>query len=89
VAADEVEVLEIGHEPVKRLFESNPELVASLSRVIGERRSGLSFRSPDLPPTADGPAGILILIMRFFWNDLILYFPVCASRESGLESFDS
>jgi small-conductance mechanosensitive channel/CRP-like cAMP-binding protein len=41
VAAEETEVLEIGHGAMKQLFEANPDLVESLSHTVAERRAGL------------------------------------------------
>ncbi|HLL77455.1 MAG TPA: cyclic nucleotide-binding domain-containing protein [Pyrinomonadaceae bacterium] len=41
VAVEETEVLEIGHDALKGLFESNPDLVESLSHTVAERRAGL------------------------------------------------
>ncbi len=41
VAIEETEVLEIGHEAMKRVFDANPDLVESLSHIIAERRQGL------------------------------------------------
>ncbi|MCA1816288.1 MAG: mechanosensitive ion channel family protein, partial [Acidobacteria bacterium] len=36
IAKEETEVLEIGHRAMKRLFETNPDLVESLSHIIEE-----------------------------------------------------
>src|SRR5258707_256974 len=41
VAIEETEVLEIGHAAMKRVFDTNPDLVESLSHIIAERRQGL------------------------------------------------
>jgi small-conductance mechanosensitive channel len=69
VAADETEVLEIGHDAMKGLFETNPDLVEALSHTINERRAGLAARSD--PPTGEQetPAGILSKIKHFFGLD--------------------
>lgn len=66
VAADETEVLEIGHDAMKGLFETNPDLVEALSHTINERRAGLAARSD--PPTGEQEthAGILSKIKHFF-----------------------
>lgn len=66
VAADETEVLEIGHDAMKGLFETNPDLVEALSHTINERRAGLAARSD--PPTDEQEthAGILSKIKHFF-----------------------
>lgn len=41
VATEETEVLEIGHDALKQLFEANPDLAESLSHTVAERRAGL------------------------------------------------
>lgn len=66
VALEETEVLEIGHQAMKKLFDTNPDLAESLGHIIAERRKGLEARvhlseSPD-----DDSAGILSAIKRFF-----------------------
>jgi small-conductance mechanosensitive channel/CRP-like cAMP-binding protein len=69
VAADETEVLEIGHDAMKGLFETNPNLVEALSHTINERRAALAVRS-DLPSTdSETRAGILSKIKHFFGLD--------------------
>jgi CRP-like cAMP-binding protein len=66
VAIEETEVLEIGHAAMKQVFDTNPDLVESLSHIIAERRQGLAA-SEDLSPTdEDRSAGILKSIKRFF-----------------------
>jgi small-conductance mechanosensitive channel len=65
VAVEETEVLEIGHEAMKRLFDTNPDLVESLSHIIAERRKGLADR-PAGPSEVDESEGILASIKRFF-----------------------
>jgi small-conductance mechanosensitive channel/CRP-like cAMP-binding protein len=66
VAIEETEVLEIGHAAMKQVFDTNPDLVESLSYIIAERRQGL-VASEDLSATdADQSAGILKSIKRFF-----------------------
>ena len=66
VAADETEVLEIGHDAMKGLFETNPDLVEALSHTIKERRAGLAARSDPPSSEADTHAGILSKIKHFF-----------------------
>ena len=66
VALEETEVLEIGHRAMKAVFETNPDLVESLSYIIVERRQGLAARADTLDTGTDGPAGILSSIRRFF-----------------------
>jgi len=65
VAMEETEVLEIGHEAMKKLFDTNPDLVESLSYIIAERRKGLADR-PEGPEEQDESAGLLAAIKRFF-----------------------
>jgi small-conductance mechanosensitive channel len=65
VALEETEVLEIGHAAMKTVFETNPDLVESLSFIMAERRQGLAVQSdPSIAP--DESAGILSAIKRFF-----------------------
>jgi CRP-like cAMP-binding protein len=66
VSIEETEVLEIGHKAMKRVFETNPGLVESLSYVIVERRQGLAARADTLDTGTEGPAGILSKIKGFF-----------------------
>ncbi len=66
VALEETEVLEIGHDAMKQVFDSNPDLVESLSFIIAERRQGLTAQIDTLSPDTDGSAGILSAIRRFF-----------------------
>src|SRR2546423_4852459 len=42
VALEETEVLEIGHAAMKSVFDTNPDLVESLSHIIAERRQALA-----------------------------------------------
>jgi CRP-like cAMP-binding protein len=66
VAVEETEVLEIGHAAMKQVFDTNPDLVESLSHIITERRQGLAA-SEDLSVTdEDQSAGLLASIKRFF-----------------------
>lgn len=66
VALEETEVLEIGHAAMKQVFDTNPDLVESLSHIISERRQGLAA-SEDVPGgRRDESAGILSSIKRFF-----------------------
>ena len=66
VALEETEVLEIGHEAMKQVFQTNPDLVESLSHIIAERRQGLAARVDSSSPQIDESAGILSSIRRFF-----------------------
>jgi small-conductance mechanosensitive channel/CRP-like cAMP-binding protein len=66
VALEETEVLEIGHEAMKRVFETNPDLVESLSHIIAERRQVLTARPDATTGEGDGRAGLLSAIKRFF-----------------------
>ena len=66
VAIEETEVLEIGHAAMKQVFDTNPDLVESLSYIIAERRQGL-VASENLSATdAEKSAGLLKSIRRFF-----------------------
>lgn len=66
VALEETEVLEIGHAAMKSVFDTNPDLVESLSHIIAERRQALA-ESEDLSAgEKDESAGILSSIKRFF-----------------------
>ncbi len=69
VAAEETEVLEIGHDAMKHLFETNPDLVESLSHTINERRIQLAANSPAAATEEETPAGLLDKIKRFFRLD--------------------
>jgi small-conductance mechanosensitive channel/CRP-like cAMP-binding protein len=66
VALEETEVLEIGHDAMKRLFDTNPDLVESLSFIIAERRQGLTASMETSSREIQGSAGILSAIKRFF-----------------------
>jgi small-conductance mechanosensitive channel len=65
LALEETEVLEIGHAAMKRVFDTNPDLVESLSFIMAERRQGLASQS-DAADTHAHSAGILSAIKRFF-----------------------
>lgn len=66
VAVEETEVLEIGFQAMKHLFDTNPDLVESLSHTIAERRAELKARSEDVLETEDEAEGLLSVIKRFF-----------------------
>ncbi len=66
VALEETEVLEIGHAAMKQVFDTNPDLVESLSHIIAERRQGLAASEDDDGGRRDASAGILSSIKRFF-----------------------
>jgi small-conductance mechanosensitive channel len=66
LAIEETEVLEIGHEAIKRLFETNPDLVEALSHIIAERRVGLAAKAERDIETEDESQGIISSIRRFF-----------------------
>ncbi|HEX7956410.1 MAG TPA: cyclic nucleotide-binding domain-containing protein [Pyrinomonadaceae bacterium] len=66
VASEETEVLEIGHEAMKGLFQTNPQLVEALSRTINERRAGLAANAAAHDGDEDTPDGLLSKIKRFF-----------------------
>jgi len=67
VALEETEVLEIGHDAMKHLFETNPDLAESISWTIAERRAGLEASSQQAAAVAKAEsAGLLNSIKRFF-----------------------
>ena len=66
VAIEETEVLEIGHAAMKRVFDTNPDLVESLSYIIAERRQGLAASTDPASIDPDQSAGLLKSIKRFF-----------------------
>jgi small-conductance mechanosensitive channel/CRP-like cAMP-binding protein len=65
LALEETEVLEIGHAAMKRVFDTNPDLVESLSFIMSERRAGLATQT-DSPAATHDSTGILSAIKRFF-----------------------
>jgi CRP-like cAMP-binding protein len=70
MAAEETEVLEISHAAMKRLFDTNPDLVESLSHVIAERRVGLNARVEQEPHEQQREsAGVIAAVRRFFGFD--------------------
>ncbi|HEY3027105.1 MAG TPA: mechanosensitive ion channel family protein [Pyrinomonadaceae bacterium] len=66
VALEETEVLEIGHAAMKHLFDTNPDLVESLSWTITERRAGLAATQQSAQVSIEESAGLLSSIRRFF-----------------------
>ena len=66
VALEETEVLEIGHDAMKKVFDTNPDLVESLSFIIADRRKGLVSQIHARSPAHDESAGLLSSIKRFF-----------------------
>jgi len=66
LALEETEVLEIGHAAMKRVFDTNPDLVESLSFIMGERRQGLASATDSDAADQHTSAGILSSIKRFF-----------------------
>jgi small-conductance mechanosensitive channel/CRP-like cAMP-binding protein len=66
VAIEETEVLEIGHAAMKRVFDTNPDLVESLSFIMAERRQGLASQTDSSLDSAAESQGILSAIKRFF-----------------------
>jgi hypothetical protein len=51
---------------MKRVFDTNPDLVESLSFIITERRKGLATQVEAESGIEDESAGILSAIKRFF-----------------------
>lgn len=66
VAVEETEVLEIGHDAMKQVFDTNPDLVESLSHIIAERRQGLAAKAEVTTGVPDESEGLLSAIKRFF-----------------------
>jgi len=66
VAAEETEVLEIGFQAMKHLFDTNPDLVEALTHTIAERRADLKAKSEDARPDPMESAGLLAAVKRFF-----------------------
>jgi small-conductance mechanosensitive channel/CRP-like cAMP-binding protein len=66
VALEETEVLEIGHQAMKLVFDANPDLVESLSHIITERRQALAASEDQRAADSDESAGLLSAIKRFF-----------------------
>lgn len=69
VAAEETEVLEIGHDAMRGLFQTNPALVEALSRAINERRAGLLANASAPSGEEETHDGLLSRIKRFFRLD--------------------
>lgn len=66
VALEETEVLEIGHAAMKLVFDTNPDLVESLSHIIAERRQALAASEDSSGVNENESAGLLFSIKRFF-----------------------
>jgi CRP-like cAMP-binding protein len=66
VALEETEVLEIGYQAMKQLFDTNPDLVDSLSHIIAERRVGLVAKPESAENGKEESEGIIASIKRFF-----------------------
>lgn len=66
IAIEETEVLEIGHQALKQLFETNPSLCESISSTVAERRAGLTATREEAPSAARESDGLLASIKRFF-----------------------
>ena len=64
---EETEVLEIGHDAMKHLFDTNPGLAESISWTIAERQADLAKGSAESAQTSlHETAGLLASIKRFF-----------------------
>jgi len=66
VAVEETEVLEIGHAAMKLVFDTNPDLVETLSFIMAERRQGLASQMDSETDAIVESEGILSAIKRFF-----------------------
>lgn len=69
IAAEETEVLEIGHDAMKTLFQTNPDLVEALSHTINERRAALAATASADAGEEETPAGLISRIKHFFRLD--------------------
>jgi small-conductance mechanosensitive channel len=69
VAVEETEVLEIGHDAMRGLFQTNPDLVEALSHAINERRAGLLASASAPSGDEETHDGLLSRIKRFFRLD--------------------
>lgn len=66
VSAEETEVLEISHDNIRHLFETNPDLVGAVSDIIAQRRAGLAAQAERSTEGEETSAGLLSSIRRFF-----------------------
>ena len=67
VTTEETEVFEIGHNAVKRLFNTNPYLAEALSHAVAERRDLLKENAEIKPEEMEQErAGIFSAVKRFF-----------------------
>jgi hypothetical protein len=62
-------VLEIGYDAMKHLFDTNPDLVESLSQIIAERKVGLKKQPEDEAGQEKESAGIIATIRKIFGFD--------------------
>jgi small-conductance mechanosensitive channel len=69
LSLEETEVLEIGYQAMKHLFDTNPDLVDSLSHIIAERRVGLTAKPENAEDGEKESEGIIASIKRFFGFD--------------------
>src|SRR5260370_33480255 len=65
VAMEETDVLEIGHDAMKHLFETNPDLAESISWTIAQRQAGLVAGREESAPRIEQSAGVLSSSKRF------------------------
>jgi small-conductance mechanosensitive channel len=67
VAIEETEVLEIGHQAMKQILETNPDLAESISWTIAERKASLAAGSKQAAQASiEESQGLLSSIKRFF-----------------------
>ena len=69
IAMEETEVLEIGYDAMKHLFDTNPDLVESLSQIIAERQIGLKPKATDEAEQEKESQGIMAAIRKIFGFD--------------------
>ena len=67
VAVEETQVLQISKGALRPIFEANPELVDSISRMVVERKQALDEASEDgAESTAAPDKGVMASIRKFF-----------------------
>lgn len=68
IAEEETDVLQIRKTAIKPLFEANPELMRSISEIVGERRKLLTDNAAEvtLHKTSEPESGVMRSIRKFF-----------------------
>ncbi|MGD9589462.1 MAG: cyclic nucleotide-binding domain-containing protein [Pyrinomonadaceae bacterium] len=65
-AKDETEVLQIGKETLKPIFEANPDLVKAVYEEIEQRREALQSEEEGTAEVAKRKSGVVLSIKKFF-----------------------